>query len=199
MELIGRGVRQRGVGDGEAIGVGGHHAQHAGLQGDEDARENSAGLIFGYDARNTLDHSGKLMEGNFYLLMNVHAGKTGEILSVQSTDRERRRVTGDESLLVSGLDMDRSIGKVLHNLREQLTGHHRAAFLLNERGHGVLNGELQVGGLEDNFVAGGLDEDTGQDRERRPSGNPFEDNGQGVGKLGAIDTEFQGMPLFVMA
>ena len=45
----------------------------------------------------------------------------------------------------------------------------------------------------------GLDEDTGQDRERRSSGNPFEDNGQGVGKLGAIDTEFQGMPLFVMA
>ena len=43
--------------------------------------------------------------------------------------------------------MNRSIGKVLHNFREQLTGHHRAAFLLNERGHGVLNGELQVGGL----------------------------------------------------
>lgn len=76
--------------------------------------------------------------------------------------RERRRVADDESLLVSGLDMNRSIGKVLHNLREQLTGYHRAAFLLNERGHGVLNGELQVGGLEDNFVAGGLDEDARQ-------------------------------------
>ena len=199
MELIGRGVRQRSIRDGETIGVGGHHAQHAGLQGDEDARENSARLIFGYDARNTLDHSGKLMEGNFYLLVNVHTGKTGEILSVQGADRERRRVAGDESLLVGSLDMDCSIGKVFHNLREQLTGHHRAAFLLNERGHGVLNGELQVGGLEDDFVASGLDEDTGQDRERRSSGNPFEDNGQGVGKLGAIDTEFQGMPLFVMA
>ena len=102
-------------------------------------------------------------------------------------------------MLISGLDMDRSIGKVLHNFREQLTGHHRAAFLLNERGHGVLNGELQVGGLEDNFVAGGLNEDAKQDKGRRSSGNPFEDNGQGVGKLGAIDTEFQGMPLFVMA
>ena len=88
MELIGRGVRQRSIRDGETIGVGGHHAQHAGLQGDEDARENSARLIFGYDARNTLDHSGKLMEGNFYLLVNVHTGKTGEILSVQGADRE---------------------------------------------------------------------------------------------------------------
>ena len=90
--------------------------------------------------------------------MNVHTGKTGEILSVQGADRERRRVAGDKGLIISGLDMDRSIGKVLHNFREQLAGHHRAAFLLNERGHGVLNGELQVGGLDDNFVAGGLDE-----------------------------------------
>ena len=88
MELIGRGVRQRGVGDGEAIGVGGHHAQHAGLQGNEDACENSARLILGYDTRHTLDHSGKLMEGNFYLLVNVHTGKTREILSVQGADRE---------------------------------------------------------------------------------------------------------------
>lgn len=62
------------------------------------------------------------MEGNFYLLVNVHTGKTGEILSVQGADRERRRVAGDESLLIGSLDMDCSIGKVFTISENSLPG-----------------------------------------------------------------------------
>lgn len=60
--------------------------------------------------------------------------------------------------------------------------------------------KLQVGGLEDDFVASGLDEDTGPragsvDRVE----TPLRTMDRALASSVPIDTEFQGMPLFVMA
>lgn len=62
--------------------------------------------------------------------------------------------------------MHGGIGQVLHDVEEQLAGEHRAPFFFDERGDGVLNGQLQVRGLQRHVIVLRIEVNAGQDRQR---------------------------------
>ena len=97
--------------------------------------------------------------------MSLHAGEAGEILGIQRTDGERRRIAGNKRLIFGGFDMNGGVRQVLHNLGEQLARDYRPPLLLDKRCHRVLDRELQVGRLQNDLVTCRLDEDARQDRQ----------------------------------
>lgn len=109
-------------------------------------------------------HRRKDIERNGDLLTGGNLRECGEVLRLEALDRIRGIATGDGGFKINRCHMNRSVGKVLHDIADKLTRKDGLAFFFNQRGASKLNRQLKIGCLKGDLVTMSNDVNTRKNR-----------------------------------
>jgi hypothetical protein len=197
--LQAEGPAGRPLHQGEAVAVGGDEAQRVGGGLEEDAVQVVAGLVGGDGEERAIDHVEEelrvdLAEGDL-----LEARERREVLGGQADDLELGGAAPDLEVVVRGLlERDRLLGQRLHDVVQVPRGHRDRALLqhlaLVLRG----DGQVEVGGGDDDLVLPRLEEDVGEDRHRALLLHDALRAAERLRELGGRDLQFHGKILFFL-
>ena len=194
-----KAVAERAVDIGEAVTIGGDHAQLAGVSDplDEDAVQVVAGLVGRGRVHRALDHLGEHRGRRGRKRLGREVRKGGVLLGGRSRERELSACAAQREIGVARrLQMDLLFRKLAHDLVELARGDGQPARLRNFTRMRAADADLEIGGRELEgailALATHLEQRVGQDRHRVALLDDRLDPAEAALELALIDRELHG-------